>query len=127
MPLTADELATVPLRWTDAGVLIPVQAQPGARRNGVVGVHNGRLKVATTQVAEKGKANRALLQVLAAALGVARSTVTLVSGESSPLKEFCVCGIAPEEVRARLLPGTAGEGSAGVGDQAPNDRATRRR
>ena len=46
------------------GCILPVRAQPGARRNGVQGEQNGALKVAVTQVAEKGKANKAVLEVL---------------------------------------------------------------
>ena len=60
--------------------------RPGARRTGVVGVHDGRLKVAVTQVAEKGKANQAVLETVARALGLRPSQVKLASGETSPLK-----------------------------------------
>jgi uncharacterized protein (TIGR00251 family) len=104
MPLSPDDLAAVPLRLTADGVLIPVQAQPGARRSGITGVHNGRLKLAVTQAAEKGKANQALIEVLAAALDVPRRTVSLARGETSPLKEFCIRGLTPDDVRRRLLP-----------------------
>ena len=83
----------IPLEQSPQGVVIPVQAQPGARKNGVVGEHAGRLKVAVTQAPEKGKANQALIEVLADALGVKRSQITLVSGETSSKKKFLVSGI----------------------------------
>jgi len=93
-----------PIDWesTPEGVILPVQAQPGARRNGIVGVHAGRLKVAVTQVAERGKANAALCEALADALKVKRSQVKLLSGPTSSQKRFLVTGISLDEVAAAL-------------------------
>ena len=97
-----DDAALLQLRVTAGGVVLPVQAQAGARRNGFNGIHDGRLKVAVTQVAEKGKANEELQRLLAKLLGLSRSSVQLVSGETSPRKEFCIAGIAVDELRHRL-------------------------
>lgn len=88
----------VELETTDAGVLIPVQAQPKSRRNAVTGVHAGRLKVAVTQAPEKGKANLAVLKTLAAALDLRRSQLTLVAGETSTHKKILVTGVSREQV-----------------------------
>lgn len=84
------------------GVLLSVQAQPGARRNGVVGIHAGRLKVAVTQVAEKGKANREILHVLAEVLSIKASAVELVSGETSARKVVLLRGVTTEDVAGRV-------------------------
>ena len=46
------------------GVLLPVRAQPGSRRNEIRGQQEGQLKVSVTQIAEKGKANKALVALL---------------------------------------------------------------
>lgn len=91
---------------TAEGVILPVQAQPGARKNGVMGVHSGRLKVAVTQAPEKGKANRALIEVLAGALGVKKAQVTLLSGETSSQKKFLIEGLSIDEVQTRLRTST---------------------
>jgi len=53
------------------GVLLPVRAQPGSRQSGIRGEQAGALKVCVTQVAEKGKANKALVKVLCDALACA--------------------------------------------------------
>ncbi len=90
------------LQPTDHGTLLPVRAQPGARKNAVTGVHDGRLKVAVTQAAEKGKANAALVKVLAAALGIKKSQIELVGGQTSPLKVFLIRGTTMEELQKRL-------------------------
>jgi uncharacterized protein len=94
-----DELNCEP---TAGGVLLAVQAQPGARRSGIVGVHAGRLKVAVTQVAEKGKANTAILESLADGLGLKRSQVRLASGPTNPQKRVLVSGVTVEDVRERI-------------------------
>lgn len=84
------------------GVLLPVQGQPGARRNTIAGVHAGRLKVAVTQVAEKGKATQAIRELLAESLGIASSRVTLIQGETQPKKLFLLEGVTLETARTWL-------------------------
>ena len=81
------------------GIVLPVKAQPGAKKNGIRGEQNGMLKVSVTQVAEKGKANKKLMEVLAKGLGLARSQIELLSGETQPQKRFLIRGIS----RADLL------------------------
>ena len=93
---------TVDWRETPDGVLLPVKAQPGARKNGVLGVHAGRLKVAVTAPPEKGKANRRLLEVLAKALEVRKSQLKLVQGTTASEKLILVQGITGAELAARL-------------------------
>jgi uncharacterized protein (TIGR00251 family) len=84
------------------GILLPVRAQPGARSSGIRGEHNGSLKVAVTQVAEKGKANEALVQVLANALDLKRSQIELLSGETDRDKRFLISDITLETLQARI-------------------------
>lgn len=96
------DVAALQLRITATGVTLPVHAQPGARRNGVVDVHNGRLKVAVTQAPEQGKANKALIKVLASALDISRSAITLERGAAAPLKDFHIEGLTADELRNRL-------------------------
>lgn len=84
------------------GTILPVQAQPGSRQNGLRGEHNGSLRVSVTQAPEKGKANKALVAVLAKSLGVKKSQVELLSGETSQKKRFLIREITPEELRKRL-------------------------
>src|SRR6266704_1433728 len=62
----------IDLQLTSGGVILPVHAQPGSRKNGITGIHAGRLKVAVTQAPEKGKANQALVKLLADLLDVKR-------------------------------------------------------
>ncbi len=80
------------------GVVLPLRAQPGAKRNEIRGSQNGMLKVSVTQIAEKGKANKALVEVLAKGLGLRRSQFALLSGETSSHKRFLVRGVTREQL-----------------------------
>lgn len=93
---------TIALADHPQGVVLPVKAQPGARQNGIRGEHDGMLKVSVTQVAEKGKANQALVEVVAKGLGLARSQVELIGGELAPQKRFLIRGISREELMQRI-------------------------
>jgi uncharacterized protein (TIGR00251 family) len=84
------------------GVVLAIRAQPGAKDNAIRGLHGGALKVAVTQIAEKGKANEAVVKTLATLLGLSRSQVELVSGTSSRQKKVLIRGISAEELRQRL-------------------------
>ena len=95
----ADQVA---LELRDGEVVLPVKAQPGAKKNAIVGVHAGALKVAVTAAPEQGKANQAIVELLAEALDLRRSDVELLSGAASRAKKFVVRGIAADELRERL-------------------------
>jgi uncharacterized protein (TIGR00251 family) len=84
------------------GVILPVHAQPGARKNGITGVHAGRLKIAVTQAPEKGKANQALVQLLAELLDLKRSQISLLTGETSPHKRFLIAGVDTTSLETKL-------------------------
>ena len=87
---------------TADGVILPVQAHPGARKNAVTGEHAGRLKVSVTDAPEKGKANQALIRLLAKALGIKRSQITLLAGQSSSQKKFLITGLDVSGLRQLL-------------------------
>ncbi|MFW6124767.1 MAG: DUF167 domain-containing protein [Pirellulales bacterium] len=91
------------LRPHQLGTLLPVRAQPGARRNELRGEQDGRLKVCVTQPPEKGKANEAMVALLAERLGLRKGQLALVAGETSSRKEILIRGLAPAEVRRRLM------------------------
>jgi uncharacterized protein (TIGR00251 family) len=84
------------------GVLLPVRAQPGSRQSGIRGEQAGALKVCVTQVAEKGKANKALVKVLCDALELRNSQVELIAGETAAQKRFLIREITLEELARRI-------------------------
>ncbi|MBQ6619776.1 MAG: DUF167 domain-containing protein [Thermoguttaceae bacterium] len=95
-------MSAVDLQTHPSGVILPVQAHPGARKNEFKGVQNGLLKVSVTQVPEQGKANKAIVEFLAKGLKLRKSQITLLSGETSGQKKFLIEGITPEELAEKL-------------------------
>jgi len=99
MPSKIEQLA---LRDAPGGVIVPVKVVPGSSRDRVVGVLGGALKIATSAVAEKGRANEAVAGLLAGVLDVDSRTVELVAGAAAPRKEFFVAGLSGLAVTERL-------------------------
>jgi uncharacterized protein len=83
-----------------------LRVAPGAARAAVVGRHGDAWKVRVAAAPERGKANEAVITLLAQTLAVPRSSVTLVSGSGSRDKIVELAGIAPDEIERRLA--TAG-------------------
>lgn len=84
------------------GVVLPVKAQPGSKKNELRGEQNGMLKVCVTQVAERGKANKAIVELLAKELELRRSQIELLAGELQANKRFLVRQVTVEELAVRI-------------------------
>ena len=70
--------------------------------NGVVGVRQGALMVSVTQAPEKGKANQAIVTVLAEVLRCGKMQIELVRGQTSPDKQFLLVGMDQRQVFERI-------------------------
>jgi uncharacterized protein (TIGR00251 family) len=84
------------------GVILPVRAQPGARKIRIQGEHAGALKVAVNAPPQDGRANQALVELLRDLLRVKRSQVTLLSGAASRDKKFLIGGLTRRDLEERL-------------------------
>lgn len=101
---------------SEEDVLLRVHVQPGAGRTSVVGRHGDALKVKVGAPPDGGRANDALIALLAEALGVAPSTVTVDSGASSRNKRVRIAGAGKADVAKLLeLAAERGTGNAGGG------------
>ena len=69
-------------------VLLHVRVQPKARVNAVKGWHGAALRVSVTAAPEDGKANRAVIDLLAETFDLAPSSINLVRGAASRDKWF---------------------------------------
>jgi uncharacterized protein (TIGR00251 family) len=90
------------LRADGDGVILTLHIQPGAKKTEVAGPHGEALKIRLAAPPVDGKANAALLAFVAAKVGVGRTAVELVSGQTARAKRVRVAGLAPEAVRAAL-------------------------
>jgi uncharacterized protein (TIGR00251 family) len=85
-------------------VHVHLKVVPGASTAGLAGLYGDRLKVRVTAPAESGKANKAVLALLAEALGIAVQQLQVVRGTSHPLKTVAVSGVGVADIERRLLP-----------------------
>ena len=76
----------------------------GASRDAIAGWQGDVLRVRVAAPPERGKANEAVLRLLAAALGVERRRLALVRGATSRDKLVQVDGVEEADLKARLLP-----------------------
>ena len=94
------------LRLEKEQLTLAVHVQPGARRTAIVGEYGARLKIAVQPPASDGRANAALIEVIAAALGLAPSLMRIAAGAAGRDKRVVAPrGTLPaEEVVRRLSP-----------------------
>lgn len=95
-------------RADENGVKLFVRVTPGAKKNEISGLWKGaggetRLAVKVTAPPDKGKANDAVIKLLAKALDAPKSSFSVASGAASRLKTIEFVG-APEALCARLHP-----------------------
>ena len=81
---------------------ITVQVQPYASRNEVAGFIDSVLKVRIAAPPVEGKANKKLIEFLSECLGVSKSRLSIVKGETGRKKVIAVEGLGWEEVMKRL-------------------------
>jgi len=82
---------------------LKVKAVPGASRSEIVGKLGEALKIRVAAPPEGGKANREIVDLVAAKLGLSLNQVAVLSGQSSPAKVLSVEGLSAEDAWARLL------------------------
>jgi uncharacterized protein (TIGR00251 family) len=90
----------------DRGILLRVRAKPGSRADRIAGVRGDSLLVEVRAAAERGRANEAVIRVLAEAFGLRTAAIELKAGAGSRRKLF----VLPPEARPALA--RIGEGPA---------------
>jgi len=82
---------------------LAVRVRPAARRAGLTGrLADGTLQVSVTAPPEGGRANAAVAEVVAGALGIRARQVTVARGATSRAKVLEIEGLEPGEVARRL-------------------------
>lgn len=86
-----------PWRYSTQGISVALRVTPRGGRDEIDGMEtlaNGRsvVKVRVRAIAEGGEANRAVIELIAKALGVPKGKVRVLSGATSRLKQIAVDG-----------------------------------
>ena len=92
------------IRETADGVQVRVHAQPRARRNEIVGTHDGALKIKIAAPPVDDAANRAVVNFFADLLGVPKSRVRIVAGLKSRDKTLFIEGVSPDLFISDMFP-----------------------
>ena len=91
----AVERVTLPMK-------LHLKVVPKSSRDRISGWMGDRLKVTVTAAPERGRANAAVVKLIATALGVSRSQIRLTAGETAPFKTVEIDGLVEGEIRRRL-------------------------
>jgi uncharacterized protein (TIGR00251 family) len=86
----------------DRGVLMVVKVVPGSSRTDVCGPFGEMLKIKVSAAPERGKANQCLVRFLAQRLGLKKSAIRIIAGQTSTVKQILVSGISAEMLLEKL-------------------------
>lgn len=78
---------------TPTPILLNVKVVPGSSRSKVAGWLGDALKVQTSAAPERGKANAAVIELLADFLQIKESQIELIAGQTNPRKQFRISGL----------------------------------
>jgi uncharacterized protein (TIGR00251 family) len=103
-------------------IVLRLHVQPGAGRTAITGRYGDALKVKVAAPPEGGRANQAVVDLVASVLGVKASQVELTSGQSSRTKRVKVTGVVVDDVRRVLGEQVAAGNKAGGPGVRPTAR-----
>jgi len=83
-------------------MILGVKVVPKSSRNQVVGWLGPALKICVTHPPEKGKANEAMVKVLANLLEIPKEQIRLIRGETSPRKVVEILKVEESEFHQRV-------------------------
>lgn len=95
-------MSAVDLRPVPGGCLLRLRVAAGASPEGCAGTHDGALKLRVAAAPERGKANRAVLALLAGLLDLPVRRLALVKGETARDKWVRIEGAEPDALRGEL-------------------------
>lgn len=84
-----------------------LRVSPGAKRSAFVGRHGAAWKVRVAAPPEAGRANDAVVRLLADTLDVPAADVSIVSGHGSRDKTISLTGLDADELERRLAAASA--------------------
>ncbi|HOD70332.1 MAG: hypothetical protein BWZ01_02667 [Deltaproteobacteria bacterium ADurb.BinA179] len=84
------------------GTLLVCRIHPNARKDSIDGPRQDALSIHLNAPAVEGKANKALVQLLAKKMRIAKSKIAIRTGEKGKTKVLAVSGLAPREVAESL-------------------------
>jgi len=93
---------------------LSVRVQPRSSKTGIAGRYGDQVKICLKSAPVDNAANKECCQLLAKTLGVPRSNVSVMNGQTSRSKVLKVEGMTPSELRKALAPVLGDEPEAGA-------------
>ena len=81
------------IKQTLDGTVLNIYVQPKSSKNMISGLHNNALKIKVMAPPVDGAANKMCIKYLSKVLGIPKSSLSIISGESSRLKKILIDNI----------------------------------
>ncbi|MDR4499179.1 MAG: DUF167 domain-containing protein [Candidatus Scalindua sp.] len=88
----------IKIRDMNDGIVISIKVQPNARKDKIIGEYGEQLKIAVTEQPEKGKANKAIIKIIAKWLNIKRAKIEIIGGYKSKDKEIFMRNILRKDI-----------------------------
>ena len=96
-------MSDLSIREVSNGVVFVAKLVPGSSPpTRISGLLEGMLKIKVTAPPEKGKANQCLIRFLADQLGIKKNAVSIISGQSNPVKQIQISGMSTAVLQEKL-------------------------
>jgi uncharacterized protein (TIGR00251 family) len=95
-------MADLKIENIDGGVVFTAKIVPGSSKTAVCGMLGEMVKIKVAAPPEKGKANQGLIEFLAKQLGVKKNAISIISGQTNPVKQVQVLGVSINSLNEKL-------------------------
>ena len=96
-------MTNLTVREIDNSVVFIAKIVPGSSPpTRISGILDGMLKIKITAAPEKGKANQCLIKFLAEYLEVKKNAISIVSGQTNPIKQIQILGLSKDTLIGKI-------------------------
>jgi uncharacterized protein (TIGR00251 family) len=95
-------MADLKIENIEGGVVFLTKIVPGSSRTCICGLLGEMVKIKVAAPPEKGKANQSLIEFLAKQLGVKKNAISIISGQTNPIKQVQVLGVSSDSLIEKL-------------------------
>jgi uncharacterized protein len=96
-------MAKLIVKKVDEGTVFAVKVIAGSNSpTRICGLLDGMLKIKVSAAPERGKANKCLIDFLAEKIGVRKNTISIISGQTSPIKHIQIMDISIDSLSKKL-------------------------
>lgn len=89
---------------TQSACTFHVKITPSSAQNKILGKYRNALKISIQAPPEKGKANQMLIEFLAKTLNIPKKSISVIQGETQPLKKIQILDIKKEILFQAISP-----------------------